>query len=75
MIQSIAETFSSFFDWRTSSMEHKIENEVIDDKKDAEKACEYAENAFLIVQRSAVFKSKIERKRFEYNLRRFRKLK
>ena len=56
-------------------MEHKIENEVIDDKKDAEKACEYAENAFLIVQRSAVFKSKIERKRFEYNLRRFRKLK
>lgn len=74
VVQAVADMFANFFGWRTSAENNKATTEVINDKKDLEKACNYAESAFEIVEAHSVTPKKYS-KRLEKFIRKFRRFK
>lgn len=75
LISGLAELFSKFFAWRTAKSDNQALEEVIDDKRDLEKACRFAENAICIAEKEAFFKNKKTYKRFNHFVRKFRRYK
>ncbi len=75
LLKSIADMFANFFNWRTSANENQLEREVIEDKRDCEKAWNYAESAIEVVEKNAVFIKKKDKFRFDFFVKRFRKFK
>lgn len=53
MVRAVSDAFSSLFNWRTSSVEKIESKEIISDKRDLERACGYAEEAIMLVNRYA----------------------
>lgn len=74
LLKSIADMFANFFSWRTSASNNQLGREVIDDKRDCERACNYAESAIEIAEK-AVFLNKKDKFRFDFFVKRFRKFK
>lgn len=72
-VESLLRAFSEFFNWRSILSENKPIQEVIDDKKDLEKACLFAESAISIVEADAVFNKAKQQKRFKHFVRKFRR--
>lgn len=75
LLKSIADMFANFFNWRTSANENQLGREVIDDKRDCERACNYAESAIEIAEKSAVFLKKKDKFRFDFFVKKFRRFK
>ena len=75
LLKSFADMFSSFFNWRTSASDNQLGREVIEDKQNYEKACNYAEKAIEIIEKDAVFIKKQDRFRFKFFVKKFRKYK
>lgn len=74
-IRAIADMVANFFGWRTSVSDNRATAEVIDDKRDLEKACRYAEKAIELVEEEAAFlKERVEDK-FKKFVKLFRKYK
>ena len=74
VIKAVAEMFANFFNWRTSSVDNQSTSEVIDDKRDLEKACNYAESAFEIVEAHSITPTKYK-KRLQKLIQKFRRYK
>lgn len=74
LLKSIADMFANFFNWRTSASDNQLGREVIDDKRDCERACNYAESAIEIAEKAA-FLNKKDKFRFDFFVKRFRKFK
>lgn len=65
--------FANLFNWRTSVSDNEATHEIIDDKQDLERACNYAENAFAAVEAGAVFHKKNQKFKYDFFLKKFRK--
>ena len=72
-IQAIAEMFANFFGWRTSASDNQSIAEVIDDKKDLEKACRYAEEAVSYVHKYALWDEVRHLNHFDSLVKKFRR--
>jgi len=75
VVKSVGEFFSSLFDYFKTSKENQSETEVIQDKRDLEKACRYAENAISIAEKEAIFLKKKDKFGFGYFVKKFRRYK
>lgn len=75
IVNSFLEAFSGFCNWRTALSENQPIKEVIEDKKDLEKACLFAEQAIAIVETSAVFPKAKQYKKYRHFVRKFRRYK
>lgn len=74
LLKAVADMFASFFNWRSSANETQLEREVIEDKRDCERACNYAESAIEIAEKG-VFLKKNDKFRFNFFVKKFRKFK
>lgn len=74
-IKAISDMFACFFSWRTAETENRLEKEVIEDKRDCERACSCAESAIEIAEKGAVFLKRKDKFRFDFFVKRFRKYK
>lgn len=74
-ITATMEALAKLFDWRKSKSDNQPINEVIDDKKDLEKACNCAEKAFKVVEEHAIFWHKSKEKQFKDFVSDFRRYK
>lgn len=74
-IKAISDIFVNFFKWRTAETENRLEKEVIEDKRDCERACNYAERAIEIADKGAVFLKRKDMFRFDFFVKRFRRYK
>lgn len=72
-VQAVAEMFANFFGWRTSASDNRSIAEVIDDKKDLEKACRYADEAVSYVNQHAYWDETRHANRFDMLVRKFRR--
>lgn len=80
MFSSITALFSAIaevFKFKTTKQEKLVENEHIKDYKSLQKACNYAEEAFLYASKHATidFDTYKQQKRFDALLEKFRKYK
>lgn len=75
LIKSITDMVGGFFNWRTSSTDNQAVHEVIDDKRDCEEACKYAELAIRTAERFASFTRNKYSNRFKKYVDKFRELK
>lgn len=75
MIKAIADMLGQFCGWRKSAVENQATSEVIDDKKDLEKASRYAENAIEVAEKYKTLFKKIDLKSFTHFVKKFRKYK
>lgn len=73
LVQSLSNMFANFFSWRTSHSNNEAMHEVIDDKKDLEKACNYAESAFKIVEEEAIFSEERYEEKYNNYVKKFRR--
>lgn len=73
-IKAFFEALKAFFGWREALSENKTANEIIEDKKDLEKACVYADRAITLVFKHASFPRSFTKMRFESLVKKFRKL-
>ena len=74
VVKAVADMIANFCGWRSNAVEHQATSEVIDDKKDLEKACNYAESAFEIIEAHASVPEKYSKK-VEHYIRKFRRFK
>ena len=72
-VQAVAEMFANFFGWRTSASNNQSVAEVIDDKKDLEKACRYADEAVTYVDKHAFWDEVRHANHFDALVRKFRR--
>ncbi len=73
VVKAVADMFSNFFGWRTSASDNQATHEVIDDKKDLERACSFAEEAIEIAEEHAVFLKQNYHFKFKFLVKKFRK--
>jgi hypothetical protein len=69
------QSLNGLFDWRKTVSANQATHEIIDDKKDLQRACNYAELALELVQSKATFASKRDEKRFQRMIKKFRRYK
>lgn len=62
-----------FFNWRSSIADNITDIEVVEDKRDLEKAIRYASDAIEIADKFGVFKA-FDRRRFDYFKNKFEKV-
>ena len=74
VVKAVADMVANFFGWRSNAVENQATSEVIGDKRDLEKACNYAESGFEIVEAHAVLPEKYQKK-LEHFIRKFRRYK
>lgn len=72
-VESLLQAFSGFFNWRSVLSENTPIKEVIDDKKDLEKACLFAESALSLAESEAIFAKAKQQKKFKHFVRKFRR--
>lgn len=75
IVKAFMNMCAGFFSWRTVSEENLTSKEVVKDKQNCEEACDYAERAFEVVERGAVFSKRKYQRRYRSMVRRFRELK
>ena len=73
IVRSVADMFSNFFGWRTSASNNEAMHEVIDDKKDLEKACKYPDEACSFAQAHAFLDEVRHGNHFDMLVRKFRR--
>lgn len=71
----LLESLNSLFHWRETVSANEATHEIIDDKKDLQRACNYAELAIELVQSKAIFAKKRDKKRFQVIVKKFRRYK
>lgn len=71
-ITAISNMLAELFGWRTAEVERQLESEVVEDKRDLEKACGFAELALSRAEKYRHLFGKLDRHSFEKNLRKFR---
>lgn len=74
-IRACADMIANFFGWRESVSDNQATHEVIDDKQDLEKACNYAEEAVEVVEQNAVWLEEKHKNKFTSLVKKFRKYK
>lgn len=72
-VKAIADMFANLFNWRTVAVDNKALSEVIDDKKDLEKACNYAEEVIEYVREYAYWDTIKQQERFDHLVKKFRR--
>lgn len=75
IVSSFLECLNGLFHWREAISNNEVTHEIISDKKDLEKACNYAELAVELVQQRATFEREKDKRRFSNLVKKFRKLK
>lgn len=74
-LSAVSEALARFFSWREASVNHQAETEVLQDKKDLEKACNFAELAIELVENRGYFMRNKDEKKFIRLVKGFRKYK
>lgn len=74
VVSSFLECLNGLFHWRKAISDNEVTHELIDDKKDLQRACNYAELAVELVHQKAIFEKDKDKKRFERLVKKFRKL-
>lgn len=69
------QSLNSLFSWRKTVSDNQATHEIINDKKDLQRACNYAELALELVQSKAKFDKKRDDKKFQRLLKKFRRYK
>lgn len=75
IIKHLLQTLTSLFSYRETVSANQATAEVINDKKDLQRACNYAELALELVQSKAKFDKKRDDKKFQRLLKKFRRYK
>ncbi len=75
MVSAISEALAKLFSWRETSVKEQTTTEVLNDKRDLESACVYAELAIEQVEDFGTFPKKKYKKKFEQLVHNFRKCK
>lgn len=75
VIKACADMIANFFGWRESVSDNQATHEVIDDKQDLEKACNFAEEAIEIVEKEAIWIESKSQSKFRLLVKKFRKYK
>lgn len=73
LFQTIVATIGGWFNYRSSVVENITEVEVVEDKRDLEKAIGYAVDAIEIADKFGMFKA-FDRRRFDYFKNKFNKV-
>ncbi len=71
-LKSFFDALASLFSWQEVAIKNKPLSEIINDKKDLEKACIYAEKAIELVYKKCEFKRKFSKFEFCVLVRKFR---
>ena len=75
VISTAMEALAKLFSWREASIDNQAASEVINDKKDLQKACNYAELAVELVESRGFFMRNRDEKKFQIFVKKFRKYK
>lgn len=75
IIKACADMLANFFGWREAVSDNQATHEVIDDKQDLEKACNFAEEAIEVAEQEAIWLKERHRRKFNIFVRKFRKYK
>ena len=72
MVSAISEALTKLFSWRETSVKEQTTTEVLNDKRDLESACVYAEAVIKLVEEKAEFIKPRFEKRFKELAEKFR---
>ena len=73
VITALGNLLSKFFDWKKSETEHKLETDIISDKKDYKKAVDIAEKIIDIAEKYKQEMSMAHRLKFSHLVQDFKK--
>ena len=68
-------SLDSLFHWRETVSANEATHEIVDDKKDLQRACNYTELMIELVQSKAYFAKERDKKRFQKIVKKFRRYK